>query len=101
MSDQPLIINLELEQMRYSVKAALAQRMASMDKMLQDAIDEACSSENLEKIIKETAYKEMNQVVANCVKSWFYYTAPGRKIIENAVHERMTEIYGEPEKKEK
>lgn len=82
------IIKLEVEGMRRTMAVALSQYTAQLDEMLQQAISDFCTPENLERIINDETARTLDTVIKAEVKNWFI-NGEGRKAIKKAVEKRL------------
>lgn len=87
------IIRMEVQQMKYTVQAMLAEHAAQMDQNIRQAVEAYCTPENLDRVIREAANSAMQAAISDEVKSFFGYTGDGRKVIRAAVLQRLDEMY--------
>lgn len=83
------VVRLEVEGMRHTVMAAMTEYQAQIDADIRTAIDEHCSSENIQRVIKKTVQIEIDRAIENEISSYFGYSGPGRKFIKEAVIKRI------------
>ena len=82
------IIRFEVMGMKFAVQKALADYAQTMYSDLQAAIDEACSPEAVEAVLKATATREMQAAVEREIRTFFTY-GPGAKVVAQAVRENL------------
>ena len=60
------------------------------------ALDRACTPELIQETIDSAAYQAVTETVSNAVKRWYATSDAGRKLIEEAITERLEEarLYG-------
>ena len=89
------IITLQVQQMKHTVAAVLAEHTAMLDQQVQLAIDDALQPENVEGVIRRTVQSCVNEAVTQEIQSFFLYSNPGRKAIKEAVLEHLESRFGE------
>lgn len=89
------IITLQVEQMKYTVAAALSEHTAMMDELVQRALNESLTPENIEGVIRRTVKSCVDTAVSEEIQSFFHYSAPGRAAIREAVQKHMNKHFGE------
>jgi hypothetical protein len=82
------IIRLEVEGMKRTIMAALAEHSAQMDADLQNAIEDYCTPENLARVVQNAAREQLAAAIQAEVKNFFWY-GPGRKAVAEAVKESI------------
>lgn len=89
MSNHPLpFIRLELEGMKYAIKAALSEHLIKMDADIQSEIDRVCTPENIASIVFETAKIEIKAAIDAEIHSFYRY-GDGRAVIQKAVRDQL------------
>lgn len=89
------VITLTVEGMKETVKVALSREVMALDKAVQQAIDDYCTEENINRIVMDTARQQIDNVVKESVREFFGWSQAGRKAIREAVIERLNEVYPE------
>lgn len=84
----PPIIKLEVERMQYTLKALLSEHAAAMDEMLQKAVDNYCTDDNLKAVIDGAARQALDAAIKEEVRAFFSY-GDGRKAVAAAVKESI------------
>ena len=82
------IIRLEVEGMRRTISAALAEHAVQMDEDIRQAVDEYCTPENLRMVVKNAAWVHLQAAIKEEVKAFFSY-GDGRKAVAAAVKESI------------
>jgi len=90
------IIRLEVESMKYQLNTMLSEYAAQMDADLKQAVEDFCTPENIQYIVKTTADRVMEQTIREEVEKFFRNSGEGRKAIATAVKESLLkkETYG-------
>ena len=89
------IITLEIQGMKNTIKHALMEQAASMDKGIQDALDRLCTEENVSRIVEEEARIQIQAALKEEVASFFRWSSAGRAAVREAVHEHLAKMYPE------
>lgn len=92
------IIRLEVEGMKHTMLMALAEHTSKIDASVQQAIEEYCTDENINAIVKEEAKAALDNAVKEEVRNFFIRSNAGRQAVREAVIEhldRMDRLYGE------
>lgn len=89
------IITLEIQGMKNTIKTALMQEAAAMDKGVQDALDRLCTEENVARIVNEEARRQIEAALKEEVQNFFRWSAAGRMAVREAVHEHLARMYPE------
>lgn len=85
------VIRLEIEGMRHTVHQCLSEYAARMDADVQAAIDEALTPENIGKIIRDTAAREVKTAIESEIHRFFAYDPVGAQFIRKAVEVELRE----------
>ena len=78
------IVRLEVENMRHTIQVALSQYLTQMDTDIQASLDSVCTPENVTRIVKETAEREIEGVIREEMQKFFRY-GKGRAAVQDAV----------------
>lgn len=89
------VLRLEFESMKHSIKVAMAERMVTLDKDIQDAIDKYCTAENLSTLIDQQVKESVVLAVKEEIRRQFQYSEAGRLAIREAITEHMDHYFGE------
>ena len=89
------IIKLEMQNMRHTMVRALSEYSAQFDKNIQQAVEEYCSDDNLERIIKEEAEASLNKAIKEEVRDFFGGACSGRLAVREAVIKYLNQYYPE------
>lgn len=84
----PIIIKLEVENMKHTMCVALSQYTGQLDATLKQAVERFCTPENLERIIQTETDRILDEVLREEVKRWFVY-GDGRAVIRLQVEQRL------------
>lgn len=87
------IISLQLQGMKHTIHAALANEHAAMDKAVQEALDRLCSEENVARIVHEEARRQIEATLKEEVQNFFRWSNAGRLAIREAVQERLDQLF--------
>ena len=82
------IVRLEIQRMKHTICTALAEHSAKMDSDIQKAIEDFCTEENIDRVIREATYKILDCTIREEVEAFFRY-GPGRNVIAAAVKEKL------------
>jgi hypothetical protein len=82
------IIRLEVEGIRRTMSAMLAEHAVQMDKDIQEAVETYCTPENLAHVVKTAAAKALDAAVREEVDQ-FFRRGNGRKAVAAAVKESI------------
>jgi hypothetical protein len=84
----PVILRLEVDQMRYGICTALTQHAAGINDYIQEAVNNQCTAENLQKeldhYIQQTVVREIKSSIDR-----YFSIGPGRQVINEAVWEKI------------
>ena len=83
------IVRLEVQGIKHTMQIALAEYIVNMDADIQHAIEQACTAENIVKIIEKTAREAIDQSIKDEVSRFFRY-GEGRAAIKEAVHTQLS-----------
>lgn len=83
------IIRLEIEHMRETLCVALAEHRFMMDNYIKEAVDAYCTPENISRVVKESALKQLDIAIREEVEKFFRY-GNGRKAVSEAVEAALT-----------
>lgn len=75
---------------QHTLKMMIAERQLQLDELLNKAVDSFCTPENLSRVLEETVNREMKIAIESEVHKFYTY-GPGRKVIAQAVLERLEE----------
>lgn len=89
------IITLEIQGMKNTIKAALMQQAASMDRGVQAALDKLCTEENVSRIVEDESRRQIEATLKEEVQSFFRWSNAGRAAVREAVHERLARMFPE------
>jgi hypothetical protein len=86
------VIKFEIEGIRTSVGVMLSKYALEMDQQIQDAVDNFCKSDVIERIITETTNTAIKATIESEIGDFFRY-GNGRKAIKEAVQNQLNGIY--------
>ena len=91
MTDQGFsIIRVELERAALSFRSMLTTAMAERDAEVQRAIEEACSPENVTRVVQREVSHAMETAIREEVERYFRYGS-GRATVREAIIKQMGE----------
>lgn len=90
----PPIIRIEIESMKRTLNTMLSERAALLSEEMQKAVDTFCTPERIEKLITETAHRELEAIVKSEISAFFNYGA-GRRSIRASIQRQLDEMFGE------
>lgn len=82
------VVTLEVQGMRAELKKAFLGYVAGLSSEIQEAIDLACSPENVKLIVAREVAHAVNEAVREEVER-FYKEGPGRRAVRDAVNEKL------------
>lgn len=85
------VLKLHLQGMEQTLAVAMSEYTLQLDEMLQTAIQDFCTPENLRRIVEEQAYQTLDTIVKESVKYWFLQSEDGQKMIKHAVAKKLKE----------
>lgn len=86
------VVSLEVAGMKMSIRKALDEYVLGLSGEIREAIDRACTPENVRAVIAREADAVLALVIREEVEN-FYRRGPGRKAVREAVSEKL----GNPE----
>lgn len=89
--NQPLI-RITVDQMKYSIVAAMQEHIAQLDEQMKVAIDEAIKPESLQPLLNEMAQREIHTAIREEISRFFRYGS-GRKVIKELVAKELDRQY--------
>jgi len=82
------IVRLEVSSMKQTLAIAVTDHMAAIDEQVQEAIKQACTPENLLRVLQTAVDSALNEVITEEVVN-FYRRGAGRAVVRAAVHSRL------------
>jgi hypothetical protein len=82
------IIRLEVEGIRRTMSAMLAEHAVQMDADLREAVDAYCTPENLARVVKDAATRALDATIKEEVEKFFRW-GDGRAAVAAAVKESI------------
>jgi hypothetical protein len=89
------IISLEIQGMKNTIKVALTEQAAMMDKHLNDALEKMCTEEAIASIVEQEARRQIELALKEEVQNFFRWSSNGRAAVREAVHEHLSRMYPE------
>ncbi len=83
------IIKLEVSGMREQIAMAFTNWQFKQDAMVQEALKQVCTEENVQSIINDAVAKELTHAIEEETKSFFAY-GDGRKLVRKLVLEKLS-----------
>jgi hypothetical protein len=84
------IIRLEVEGMRHAINVALHEHHLDMDSSIQSAVDEFCSKENIDAIVKSQVKIVIEKIINEEFHSFFLnHSSPCREAVRRAIKDSM------------
>jgi len=87
------IINLEVSNMKHTMRLMLTEHAARLDQSIQQAVEEFCTEDNIGRIVRTTAKEALNAAVKEEVLRFFSYGENGRQAVREAVLAFLDEVY--------
>jgi hypothetical protein len=88
----PPIIRIEIESMKHALNVMLSQHAALMSQEMQQAVDTFCTPERIQKLITETAHRELEGIVKDEIAAFFRYGA-GRRSIRDSIQKQLNDMF--------
>jgi hypothetical protein len=82
------IVELRVHGIQHTVRAALMEHEARIDRDIQLAIERCCSADNIRAVVEEQVSRAFNEVLTASIKSFFAY-GDGREAIDAAVRSSL------------
>lgn len=89
------IITLEIQGMKHTIRTALMQEAAALDKGVQAALDKLCTEENVARIVEDESRRQIEAALKEEVQNFFRWSNAGRAAVREAVHEHLARMYPE------
>lgn len=87
------IISLEVQGMKHTMKLALMEHAALLDKSIQKAVEDYCTEGNINAIVRREAQLQLDAALKEEVKRFFDWSGQGRAAVREAVMEALHERY--------
>ena len=87
------IISLEVQGMKHTMKLALMEHAALLDKSIQQAVEDYCTEGNIDAIVRREARLQLDAALKEEVKRFFDWSGQGRAAVREAVMEALNERY--------
>jgi hypothetical protein len=87
------IIRLEVQGLRRTMSLALTEHAALMDKSIQQAVEDFCTDDHIDSIVRREAQLQLEAALKEEVKSFFLFNGPGRAAVRQAVTEALEQRY--------
>ncbi len=87
------IISLEVQGMKHTMKLALMEHAALLDKSIQQAVEDYCTEGNIQAIVQREARLQLDAALKEEVKRFFDWSGQGRAAVREAVMEALNERY--------
>lgn len=84
------IVRLEIENMKHTILVALHEYTDRMDADIQQAIDIACSPENIRRTIENEVQRQVGVILREEITRFYQY-GPGRETIRGLVENILTQ----------
>lgn len=84
------MINFSVDHMRQEMRHAFTSYQVQMDTAFKNALDAACSEENIQRVISDAMNEELQAAIGESVKAFFRYGA-GREVIDEEVKRMIGE----------
>ena len=94
------IIQLSIESMKHTLHTALTEHAALMDTSIQQAVEEYCTPENIDSVVKKAAMQALDIAVKEEIRNFFGFGRAGRAAVREAVVAWLDEAYPVPDKGE-
>ncbi len=87
------IISLEVQGMKHTMKLALMEHAALLDKSIQQAVEDYCTEGNIQAIVQREARLQLDAALKEEVRRFFDWSGQGRAAVREAVMEALNERY--------
>ena len=87
------IISLEVQGMKRTMKLALMEHAALLDKSIQQAVEDYCTEGNIQAIVQREARLQLDAALKEEVRRFFDWSGQGRAAVREAVMEALNERY--------
>lgn len=87
------IITLQIQEMKRTMSMMLTKEAAALDASLRRALEEFCTEENLNSIVRAEATRQLEEAVKQEVRNFFSFSAAGRVAVREAIHEFLEDRY--------
>ncbi len=87
------IISLEVQGMKHTMKLALMEHAALLDKSIQQAVEDYCTEGNIQAIVQREARLQPDAALKEEVRRFFDWSGQGRAAVREAVMEALNERY--------
>lgn len=84
------LIRLEVEHMKHSMVHACSVYLAKMDAQIQDAVEKACTVENITRIVETAADEAISKAIREEIDSYFRF-GDGRRAIKEVVEKQLSQ----------
>ena len=88
MTENLPIIRLEVGHLRHTMVRMMTDHTAKMDFQIKQAIEQACSPDNVQRILDEAARRYLAQAIDDEVKS-FLLCGKGRALLRKQIEKRL------------
>lgn len=82
------LVSLEVQGMRASIKKAFLDHVEELSSEIQQAVDLACTPENVKRVVAVEVARAVDEAVREEVER-FYKEGPGRRAVRDAVSEKL------------
>lgn len=89
------IISLEVQGMKNTMKLALMKEAALLDAAIQKAVEDYCTEENINSIVRREAMQQLDVALKQEVQDFFQWSGAGRAAVREAVTEFLNDRYPE------
>ena len=82
------IVRITIENMKYTLLAAMEDQIGNMDEQIKIAIDQACEPERIQQMLNDVSKKEIDKAVTSEIERFFRY-GNGMMAIKEAVSKQL------------
>lgn len=82
------IIRIEIDHMRQSMAHAFTEFQFKQDEIFNEVLKEACSPENLKRVMAESVSRNLNAAIEEEVRNFYAY-GKGREVIRELVCKKL------------
>jgi ribosomal protein S3AE len=82
------LIHVTVEQMKYTIAAALSEHCAQLDAQMQEALNAALKPERLKELLGKVAKREIDAAIDKAVSDFYRY-GKGRDVIKELVTDEL------------
>lgn len=86
------LIHITVDQMKYTIAAALSEHCAQLDAQMQEALNAALEPGRLKELLDKVAKREIDAAIDRAVSDFYRY-GKGRDVIKQLVTDELNSRY--------